>query len=326
MVRNLTKTCEVCHKSMRGDVLKRHMKKHAKEPVVGVDKNTAKCEICMKIMRKDNLKRHMKKHEKNNVKDNMEKVQIIMQDFNRKMEMGRRIKEIQTDKNFIENGLSKECKEALDIFNRYGESSRIQKSNFECGICNKSFNRKDNLKMHMKTHEEKTILNGGGGEKQKEDNEAGLLNKNNSVGETSLGDESDSDVLEPIYEDVWMYNDMVFKRIYKRIGHKDILTCLRDYNKKYFKDLIENYQKKMRRCKLDIIVKCNLKVRNHDGLLIPTTWLCKVNEDFRHITHYDDLMEGVINSVNRRFEEYDFYGKGKILTNIENITIKLACI
>ena len=209
--------------------------------------------------------------------------------------------------------------------NRHVESKH-NKSNFACSICNKSFNRKDNLKMHMKTHEEKTILNGGGGEKQKEDNEAGLLNKNNSVGETSLGDESDSDVMEPIYEDVRMYNGMVFKRIYKRIGHKDILTCLRDYNKKYFKDLIENYQKKMRRCKLDIIVKCNLKVRNHDGLLIPTTWLCKVNEDFRHITHYDDLMEGVINSVNRRFEEYDFYGKGKILTNIENITIKLACI
>ena len=130
MVRNLTKTCEVCHKSMRRDNLKRHMKKHEKKPVVGVDKNTAKCEICMKIMRKDNLKRHMKKHEKNNVKDKMEKVQIIMQDFNRKMEMGRRIKEIQTNKNFIENGLSKECKEALDIFNRYGESSRIQKTNW----------------------------------------------------------------------------------------------------------------------------------------------------------------------------------------------------
>ena len=130
MVRNLTKTCEVCHKSMRRDNLKRHMKKHEKKPVVGVDKNTVKCEICMKIMRKDNLKRHMKKHEKNNVEDNMEKVQIIMQDFNRKMEMGRRIKEIQTDKNFIENGLSKECKEALDIFNRYGESSRIQKTNW----------------------------------------------------------------------------------------------------------------------------------------------------------------------------------------------------
>ena len=28
MVRNLRKTCNVCFKEMRGDVLKRHMKKH----------------------------------------------------------------------------------------------------------------------------------------------------------------------------------------------------------------------------------------------------------------------------------------------------------
>ena len=147
--------------------------------------------------------------------------------------------------------------------------------------------------------------------------------------ETSLGDESDSDVLVPIHEDKSAYNGMLFKRIYKRIGHKDILICLRDYNKKYFKDLIENYQKKFRRCKLDIIVKCNLKVRNHDGLLIPTTcYFRSINEDMSRMTHhmYDAKMERAINRVNRRFEEYDYYGKGKILTNIENVTIKLACI
>ena len=136
MVRNLTKTCEVCHKSMRGDVLKRHMKKHAKEPVVGVDKNTAKCEICMKIMRKDNLKRHMNRHEKENNKENKkgvlnDKLTLELQDFNRKKEMGRKIKEIIENKaNFNENALSKESKEALDIFNLYGKSSRIQKTNW----------------------------------------------------------------------------------------------------------------------------------------------------------------------------------------------------
>ena len=69
MVRNLTKTCEVCHKSMRGDVLKRHMKKHEKEPEMKLDKNSAKCEICMKTMRKDHLKRHMKKHEIKDIVD-----------------------------------------------------------------------------------------------------------------------------------------------------------------------------------------------------------------------------------------------------------------
>ena len=291
------------------------------------DKKVFLCETCGKLFtKKCHFNVHMKWHDKKNNEDKkgmlLNEVMEEIQDFNRKKEMCRKTKEEESQLKC--SHCDYEISRKSDL-NRHVESKH-NKSNFECGICNKSFNRKDNLKMHMKTHEEKTIQNGGGGEKQKEDNEAGLLNKNNSVGETSLGDESDSDVMEPIYEDVRMYNGMVFKRIYKRIGHKDILTCLRDYNKKYFKDLIENYQKKMRRCKLDIIVKCNLKVRNHDGLLIPTTWLSKVNEDFRHITHYDDLMEGVINRVNRRFEEYDFYGKGKILTNIENITIKLACI
>ena len=46
---------------MRGDVLKRHMKKHDKGYGEVVDENSVKCEICMKSMRKDNLKRHMKK-------------------------------------------------------------------------------------------------------------------------------------------------------------------------------------------------------------------------------------------------------------------------
>jgi hypothetical protein len=269
----------------------------------------------------------MKKHDKKNNEDKkgmlLNDMMEEMLDFNRKKEMGRKTKE---ESQLKCSHCDYETSRKSDL-NRHVESKH-NKSNFECGICNKLFGWKKSLMKHMKTHEEKTIQNGGGGEKQKEDNEASSLNDDNleSEDETSLGDESDSDVMEPIHEDKSAFNGMLFKRIYKRIGHKDILTCLRDYNKKYFKDLIENYQKKMRRCKLDIIVKCNLKVRNHDGLLIPTTWSSKLNEDMSRITHYDDLMEGVINRVNRRFEEYDYYGKGKILTNIENVTIKLACI
>ena len=41
---------------------------------------------------------------------------------------------------------------------------------------------------------------------------------------------------------------------------------------------------------------------------------------------YDDLMKGAINRVNRRFEDYVCNGSGWILTNIENVTIKLAGI
>ena len=99
MVRNLTKTCENCLKSMRRDNLNRHMKKHEKEPIVEVDKYTAKCEICMKSMKKDNLKRHMKKYNFFFTKIRWKNVNIMMQEFNRKKEIGRKIKkdkEIQT--------------------------------------------------------------------------------------------------------------------------------------------------------------------------------------------------------------------------------------
>jgi hypothetical protein len=120
---------------MRGDVLKRHMKKHEKEPEMKLDKNSAKCEICMKTMRKDHLKRHMKKHEIKNIVDKkgilINDMTKEMLDFNRKKEMGRKIKEImEGDASFNENALSKEKKEALDIFNLYGKSSRIQKTNW----------------------------------------------------------------------------------------------------------------------------------------------------------------------------------------------------
>ena len=126
MVRNLPKTCEVCMKRMRGDVLKRHMKKHDKVVVNDQVITTAKCEICMKHMRKDNLSRHMKVHEKKSERKEkkfLDKITFEMQEYNRKIELGRKIKEIM-DKNpqFNQNGLSKDNKEALEIFNLYGKS------------------------------------------------------------------------------------------------------------------------------------------------------------------------------------------------------------
>ena len=111
---------------MRGDHLTRHMKKHERESIDVVDENTAKCEICMKTMRKDHLKRHMKKHEKKNTRDKKgflnEKLTLEMQDFNRKKEMGRKLKVImESNANINENSLSKEKKEVLEIFNLYGK-------------------------------------------------------------------------------------------------------------------------------------------------------------------------------------------------------------
>merc|ERR1712121_306757 len=86
-------------------------------------------------MRKDNLKRHMKKHEKKNIIDKkgmlLNDMTEEMLDFNRKKEMGRKINEIlENSANFNENALSKEKKEALNIFNLYGKSNKILKTNW----------------------------------------------------------------------------------------------------------------------------------------------------------------------------------------------------
>ena len=252
--------------------------------------------------------------------------------FTRKHDLERHIKEAhsETEKNLIQCTHCEYSTNRKSYLNRHVKS-RHNKSNFSCSMCEKSFCWKGNLMKHMKTHEEKTIQYGGGGEKQKEGNEAGSLNENNSVGEdedtTSSVDESDSDVLEPIHQDQSAFNGVLFERIYKRIGHKDILICLKDYNEKYFKDLIENYLKKFRRCKFYIVVKCNLEKWNQDGLLTQTSPYFHSKTHYLSSMHsYDDLMKGAINRVNRRFEDYVSYGSGWILTNIENVTIKLVGI
>ena len=85
----------------------------------------------MKHMRKDHLSRHMKVHEKKSERKEkkfLDNITFEMQEYNRKIELGRKIKEIM-DKNpqFNENGLSKDNKEALEIFNLYGKSRNNMK-------------------------------------------------------------------------------------------------------------------------------------------------------------------------------------------------------
>ena len=102
--------------------------------------------------------------------------------FTRKYHLGVHMKEAhtKTEEDKIKCSHCEYSTNRKSDLNRHVES-RHNKSNFACSICNKSFNRKDNLKMHIKTHEEKTIQYGGGGEKQKEDNDARSSNENNSV-------------------------------------------------------------------------------------------------------------------------------------------------
>ena len=83
MGRNRKVECRICLKTMRSDILERHMKKPGKKSngveeagssgsgvcgKVGKHKQ-AECKICLKTMRSDTLKRHMKRHEKNHLQN-----------------------------------------------------------------------------------------------------------------------------------------------------------------------------------------------------------------------------------------------------------------
>ena len=149
--------CRICLKTMRSDILERHMKKHEKKSNgieeagssgSGVCENVGKhkqveCRICLKTMRSDNLVRHMKTHEKktNGMDVVTEKIEYnskiddialenkIMNDANeyrRKLELGRKVKEIALKNDIPAASLSKDNKEALELFENRGQEKEIE--------------------------------------------------------------------------------------------------------------------------------------------------------------------------------------------------------
>ena len=128
MGRNQTKTCNVCFKSMRGDNLKKHMKKHERGNeynfiTSGLYDGKTEDNIVTKGL-------HDGKTE-NNVTTNGEHIRYTEEKFiavqkrvfaeleevNRKMELGRYVK-------FNENVLGNDMKEALKTYKLYGKKER----------------------------------------------------------------------------------------------------------------------------------------------------------------------------------------------------------
>ena len=71
------------------------------------------CNVCYKTMRGDNLKKHMKKHErgKSCTDEELENEVInINKEFNRKIELGRKLNKIVNKHGFNENGLDNNMK------------------------------------------------------------------------------------------------------------------------------------------------------------------------------------------------------------------------
>merc|ERR1712112_609022 len=97
MGKHKTKTCYVCIKSMRGDVLKRHMKKHdvkTKDNVVNKELHDGKTE--------NNLANN--EEQKSCTDEELENEVInINKEFNRKIELGRKLNKIVNKHEFNEN-------------------------------------------------------------------------------------------------------------------------------------------------------------------------------------------------------------------------------
>ena len=122
MVRNLRKTCNVCFKEMRGDKLKKHMKKHER----GNEYNFITKGL------------HDGKTE-DNVANNEEQISCTSErfmglekilhaknkEFNRKIELGREVNKIVNKHGYNENMLDNDMMEALRTFKLLGKNLDI---------------------------------------------------------------------------------------------------------------------------------------------------------------------------------------------------------
>ena len=104
MVGNKLFTCRICLKTMRGDNLKRHMKRHENKPY-SIDVVTEKIEY----------------HSTVDVVALENEIVWSANEYRRKLELGREIKQIVLKLHAPIACLDKEKMEALELFEEYGD-------------------------------------------------------------------------------------------------------------------------------------------------------------------------------------------------------------
>ena len=118
MGRNQTKTCNVCFKAMRSDVLTRHMRRHVR-----------------KLVNEDNVVTSRLYDGKTENGDNKQKISCssekfiglekrvidLNKEFNRKIELGRNLKLFVDKHGFNENIFDIDMKEALQTYQLHGK-------------------------------------------------------------------------------------------------------------------------------------------------------------------------------------------------------------
>ena len=144
MGKHKTKTCNVCFKSMRGDNLMRHMKKHdekTEDNIVTKGLHDGKTEDNIVTKRLHDVKTE------NNVTTNGEHIRYTdekfiavqkrvtaqMEEFDRKMELGRYVKLVVDKNGYNVNGLDNDMKEALKTYELHGENK--EEDIYKCTYC-----------------------------------------------------------------------------------------------------------------------------------------------------------------------------------------------
>ena len=118
--------------------------------------------------------------------------------------------------------------------------NKHEKAEYKCDICSKTFNWKQNMIKHKKTHEETkqdTHEQFGQGENPDENPVAGNSKQNNQ------GQDNETNRQNPTYEENSSFNQLLLERIYRNIKCHDILVCLGDLIEEHFRELFEDYCK-----------------------------------------------------------------------------------
>ena len=199
--------------------------------------------------------------------------------------------------------------------------NKHENAKYQCDRCMKTFNWKENMIKHKKTHEvvqtEETNKQYGEGKTPQENPTAGNHDQNNQLKQANKEDHT--------YEENSSFNQLLLERIYKNIECHDILVCLKQFKEKHFRQLFQDYFNKFRWCKFYIVVQCNLEKFNQDGFVADASPYFHSKTMRMHGMHeFDELMNKANARVNRRFEDYVSQGSGWVMTSIENVTVKLV--
>ena len=126
---NLMKTCTICLKTMRGDNLTRHIKRHEKKPL-SIDESQTHSSGEMKNV--DDAGTGTSSVKCTNIDLEMleKNVESYVDEFNRKIELGRNLKIIINKRGFNTHALPENMKEALKTYELYGKNMDMEEINW----------------------------------------------------------------------------------------------------------------------------------------------------------------------------------------------------